>query len=571
MVAFALLFQGCGGSSSSNTTASSSGGSSPAGGTPPTGGGAYTLTAWNDLGMHCMDGDDYSVFSILPPYNNLIAQLIEKGSEPKHITSGVTITYQSTASLDGKLNTTSSTKTNFWTYVGDLFGTPLAENVGLKGNAVQSQIANNLTYDAQNNWWKAEGIPTVPKNDDGSYNMYPMVSVIAKDSGGNVLAQTTAVLPVSDEMDCRKCHATNSSSDARPSAGWIANADPQKDYKLNILRLHDQKYPNAVSVNIQSLANRGYTYSSAGLEATVNSGTPILCASCHSSNALPGTGISGIKSLTQSLHSKHADVMDPITHLKLNDSRNRNACYTCHPGATTQCLRGAMGNAKNPDGSLKMQCQSCHGTMSAVGSNRTGWLDVPNCQSCHHDGIRETTAVTNLLTGTLRSVVDNRFATKTNKPMAGKSLYRYSSGHGGMQCSACHGSTHAIYPSSQPEDNIQSMQIQGHTGTIGECLSCHTTMPQTADKGPHGVHTIGQGWVDGHKDIAKSGTSQCTSCHGTDYRGSALSETMSARSFSTEWGNKSYPAGHKVSCYDCHNGPDGGDGDGDGGDGGDDD
>ncbi|MBD3800982.1 MAG: hypothetical protein IE886_05935, partial [Campylobacterales bacterium] len=36
----------------------------------------YTLLAWNDLGMHCMDGKDFSVFSILPPYNNLNAQLI---------------------------------------------------------------------------------------------------------------------------------------------------------------------------------------------------------------------------------------------------------------------------------------------------------------------------------------------------------------------------------------------------------------------------------------------------------------------------------------------------------------
>ena len=30
---------------------------------------AYTLVAWSELGMHCMDGKDYSVFSVLPPYN----------------------------------------------------------------------------------------------------------------------------------------------------------------------------------------------------------------------------------------------------------------------------------------------------------------------------------------------------------------------------------------------------------------------------------------------------------------------------------------------------------------------
>ncbi len=36
--------------------------------TTSSGNGKYTLVAWNDLGMHCVDGKDYSVFSILPPY-----------------------------------------------------------------------------------------------------------------------------------------------------------------------------------------------------------------------------------------------------------------------------------------------------------------------------------------------------------------------------------------------------------------------------------------------------------------------------------------------------------------------
>jgi len=537
-----------------SSTVSSALGTLPA--TTPSNTGAYTLLAWNDLGMHCMDGNDYSIFSILPPYNNLIAQLIKKGSQPKHINSGVTITYESAVSLDGKWNTTSSTKTNFWTYAGDLFGSAPSENVGLANNPVQSLTPHTMTYESTNNWWKAEGIPTSPRNDDGSYNMYPMVKVVAKSTSGQILAETTTVLPVSDEMDCKKCHASNSNTSAKPSAGWVSIADAQKDYKLNILRLHDQKHPNAVSNNLQALANKGWNYNSAGLETTANSGTPILCASCHKSNALPNTGVNGIKPLTQALHSKHANVTDPLTNMKLNDATNRNACYTCHPGATTQCLRGAMGSAKNADGSNKMQCQSCHGTMSAVGGTRDGWFDEPNCQSCHQNGKRETVAVTNMLTGTLRAAVDNRFATSANHPATGKSLYRFSTGHGGLQCSACHGSTHAIYPSSKPEDNLQSIHIQGHAGTIGECTACHTSMPNTSSSGPHGMHSIGDSWVQNHQGVAEhGGATQCASCHGADYRGSDLSKTMSARTLSV----KSFPAGHKVSCYDCHNGPGGGD------------
>ncbi len=74
----------------------------------------YTLTAWAELGMHCIDGEDYSVFSILPPYNSIHAQLMTKVSDPKLVTSGVTITYQAIKDSTASINTISSTKTNFW-------------------------------------------------------------------------------------------------------------------------------------------------------------------------------------------------------------------------------------------------------------------------------------------------------------------------------------------------------------------------------------------------------------------------------------------------------------------------
>ncbi len=519
----------------------------------------FRLLAWNDLGMHCMDGSDYSVFSILPPYNNLVAQLIQKDSLPRHITGGVTLTYEAIPSLDGKWNTTSVTKTNFWEYVPKLFNVTLQDDIGLKGSYVQSQTPRPLQYDTKYNWWIAEGIPVAPRNDDGSYNMYPMVKVVARDSSGSVLAETTAVLPVSDEMDCKNCHGSTSGYDAaKPASGWVNLADSEKDYKFNILRLHDEKYPSAVLDHAASLSTKGWTYDDKGLEATAIGGTPVLCASCHLSNALPGTGVDNVSPLTRAIHDRHAEAVDPQNPGgTLNDSTNRNACYLCHPGATTQCLRGAMGKAKNADGTSKMQCQSCHGMMSTVGrADRDGWLDQPNCQSCHQNGQRYTEAVTDMATGALRGASDARFSTNPDTPMTGKSLYRYSVGHGEMQCSACHGSTHAIYPSSKEEDNIQSIDTQGYAGAIGECIACHTTVPFTADGGPHGMHTIGQRWVDEHEEIVeRSGPQACAACHGSDYRGTMLSETMTTRSYSTKWGDKPFAAGYPVSCYDCHDGP----------------
>jgi hypothetical protein len=520
----------------------------------------YMLTAWNDLGMHCMDGNDFSVFSVLPPYNNLHAQLKDKNGDL--ITSGVTITYESTLGVDGKINTTSVeanngvSKTNFWSHASDLFGASLADNIGLTGKPTSTKTPEPLTFNATHQWWEAEGIPITPYNDDGTKNYYPLVKVVAKDLKGTVLASVDTVLPVSDEMDCKRCHATDSLVDAKPTAGWVKNIDAQKDYKYNILRLHDDREPNAVKNNASALKAKGYNYNIAGLEATAKDGTAILCVACHKSNALPNIGIE-IKPFTQAIHEKHSNVTDPLTGKKLGDSSNRTSCYACHPGASTECLRGAMGDAKNADGTSKMQCQSCHGTMNHVGaSNREGWLDQPNCQACHHDGKREVSAI-DPRTNTLRNAVDTRFATNPNTPMAGKSLYRFSRGHGKLQCEACHGSTHAIYPAHEA-DNKVSMAIQGHTGTVAECSSCHTKVPKTTTGGPHGMHPVGQSWVKNHEDIAEDNPAQCKVCHGSDYRGSNLSKTWTDRTLDAEeFGTKKFAKGHKVGCYDCHNGPNG--------------
>jgi len=517
--------------------------------------GDYQLLAWNDLGMHCMDSN-YTVFSILPPYNTLVAQLIKKEyGDAQLVTSGVTVTYEAYPSLDGKLNTTSATKTNFWDYVEKLFGIQLSPDEGLKGYWVQSTTPQEMEYNATFKWFIAEGIPTVPYNDDFTTNHYPLVKVKAFDTAGNLLAETVTVLPVSDEMDCKKCHASTSGyQDAMPKGGWVNMSDPELDFRYNILKLHDEKHPDAVTNNLTALQAKGYNYDT-NLTTTAQNGTPILCVACHMSNAIPGSGINGIKPLTQAMHTLHAQVKDPFDqNLTLNDSTNKSACYACHPGSTTQCLRGAMGSSG-------INCQDCHGLMSAVGSaNRDGWLDEPNCQSCHHDGMREKQAVTDMTTGTLRQVVDMRFATNPDTPLPGKSLYRFSKGHGGVSCSSCHGSTHAIYPSSRPEDNIQSINAQGHAGTIGECTACHKTAPHTADKGPHGLHTIGNWWVDEHGDYAEKNLAQCASCHGSDYRGGVLSKTMADRTFYLDDNQmKTFTKGHQVSCYDCHNGPNGDD------------
>ena len=511
---------------------------------------AYTLVAWSELGMHCIDGKDYSIFSVLPPYNIIHAQLLKRGEPPVPVTSGVTITYQAVADATKSINTTSSTKTNFWTYVQTLFHGNPPPNTGLAGYKVQSTTPQKMAYNTTAAYWEGVGIPTIGYDDKGNFNPYPMAKLVAKNSSGTVLATANIVLAVSDEMSCSTCHKSGTDPVAQPASGWVNNSDPAKDTKLNILKKHDDRW-NIAGYLAQLKAN-GYTYQST-LYQTAVGGTPVLCSACHSDNALGLPGLAGIGAEASDMHTLHGPQILQSNGQTLDQNSkvdDNKSCYLCHPGPVTQCKRGAMN---------KVLCSNCHGTLTYAGNPaRNPWLIEPSCQLCHQNSQRYTTAFDT--GGSWRAVTDQTFATNQNVPMAGADLYRYSSGHGTVFCSACHGSPHAEYPTLQANDSVYPTHLQGYVAKITECSVCHTSVPVTPNGGPHGVHTIGQAWVSGHHDYAQGNLSACAYCHGADYRGTPLSVAKVARTFNVDDGRtKSFPAGHQFNCYDCHNGPNGGD------------
>lgn len=530
------------------------------------------VLGWNNLGMHCMDSD-YSVFSILPPYNTIHAQLIAGGKLVTNAT-GYSVTYEAVADPDGSFNSTSVGKTSFYEHCQALFGVTLPIDSGLPVPGPDpfwmpgtTNIPQAMHFETAFNWMAAYGIPITPYDDSGRKNPYPMMRLVARTGGGAAIATNDIVLPVSDEMDCRTCHASGTQAAAQPVAGWVWSGNPERDYRLNILRLHDENnFAQHHDVYISALAARGFNPQ--GLyRGVVADGKSVLCAACHASEALGTGSYSNIPPLTASVHAKHASVLDPELKIALDSSAHRAACYRCHPGSTTKCLRGAMGGAISSDGSLEMQCQSCHGNMSLVGaSTRTGWLMEPNCQSCHtgtatsnNGQIRYTSCFTDA-SWTVRNAVNQTFATKPNTPATGISLYRFSAGHGGLQCSACHGSTHAEFPATHRNDNLRNERIQGHAGVMVECTACHVSMVASASNatgGPHGMHPVGQTWVNGHADLFDLGAitrAQCRACHGANDRGTVLSRAQARRTVTSDFGTKTYWRGQQVGCYDCHNG-----------------
>ena len=536
------------------------------------------LLGWNNLGMHCMDSS-YSEFSILPPYNTIEAQLIVGG---KLVTNGAgyTLTYEAVADPDGSINTSSVGKGNWFDFAALIYGKAITTaDEGLNAwnmpgplNTPQSMLFENSNLPAPGasalvNWFRAEGIPLTPYDDAGNKNPYPLMRLIARDLTNTVVAQSDIVLPVSDEMDCRVCHGANTLAAATPANGWISDPNPGREYRLNILALHDDRqFGSYSSLYSEALKTKGLDPT--GLYPTVAAGKPILCASCHSSEALgtasftSANGKGTVPPLTASMHSKHAGVIDPTLNIPLNDAGNRDACYRCHPGSATRCLRGAMGSAVAADGTMEMQCQSCHGSMSQVGaSTRVGWFMEPKCQNCHtgtatsNNGQIRYTSVFDT-NGLERVAVDQTFATSADTPAPGISLYRFSTGHGGLQCSACHGSTHAEFPAAHRNDNIRNIQLQGHAGMMVECSSCHTTAPTSPNGGPHGMHPIGQSWVSSHHDLINQagGRAACQACHGLDYRGTELSRVQGNRTLNAG-GTQSFFRGATIGCYTCHQGP----------------
>ena len=294
---------------------------------------------------------------------------------------------------------------------------------------------------------------------------------------------------------------------------------------------------------------------------------------------------------------------DPV----LAEATLMETCYNCHPGKSAKCLRGAMGGS----GTV---CQDCHGQMTQVGddftenfptvhfpadgsadlSKRVSWASEPACDSCHIGDVIQANALnlsdvvvnakdidgntdglrllqsyklsdhianggpTNL---PILKFPDSRFA--TTEP-----LYRLSGanngpnqGHGGLSCEGCHGSTHAIWPNINPNanDNKAANDLQGHSGTIIECSTCHEGELGSTLEGPHGMHPVGDtNFSKGdHEEIAENNNGDaCRACHGLNGEGSVLSRAATNRTLSYEDDDVikqlTLNKGDIVTCSLCH-------------------
>jgi hypothetical protein len=370
----------------------------------------------------------------------------------------------------------------------------------------------------------------------------------------------------------------------------------------NIIRLHDAKHPKTSLANSTPVVCQKCHYSPALDLAHFGPVGPSVDANgkeqtIHRSNSRVMHAFHGNLDLFKFTMPKPNSPArtDPTTGKPVVNARVQSilnqTCYQCHPGRDTNCLRGAMFSGG-------LVCQDCHGDMKKVGNDfsakfptvpfpagadlnkRIPWASEPGCQSCHtgdalttlaqtdpnvipaKDGIRLFQAYrTNDANAIPISSPTSRFA--ENQVDGKRVLYRLSKDdHAGIFCQGCHGSTHAEWP-VQPSsgsiianDNQPAIQLQGHPGTLIECIACHQagTLPLSLD-GPHGLHPVNDSrWVEGHGSFEDSLPS-CQTCHGKNGEGTALAKAAKARKFNVEDKNVNISKGQLVGCGICHENP----------------
>lgn len=328
-------------------------------------------------------------------------------------------------------------------------------------------------------------------------------------------------------------------------------------------------------------------------------------------------------SMSRAMHGYHgalnqdADYSHLFPLMPLPDERTaqqqeevlQETCYNCHPGKRTKCLRGAMSDAG-------IVCQDCHGQLTQVGddfsenfplagfpdgadlSKRVPWASEPKCQSCHLGDVLQVKqlASSGMLTDAVLNVTDKAgnpdnlrlklaYARSDHKSVGGpdklalwnfsesrfasnQDLYRLSGGkdnlgkgHEGLSCENCHGSTHAIWPNANPwsNDNRTAEGLQGHTGAIVECSTCHEGDLGITLDGPHGMHPVGATkFAEDHEKLAEKNANACRSCHGENGEGTVLSRTAAERSLKSDEkqpdGSKTIvlAKGERVTCSSCH-------------------
>jgi hypothetical protein len=449
------------------------------------------VLATNDLGMHCAcPGTEY--FMLLPPFNTIRAQVIQRGKEPKVLGAddGIVIEYKMVENTDDSLKN----DPYYSTWIKNMpkygFGPavrPDGKVQGLSGATLSGQLEPQ-----KEGWWEVVGIPAYPDATNSTAadkimtdplggpnrNPYLTAEIKVKDAvSGQLLTETKAVVPVAFG-GCCSCHL-----ELTKDKGMAPT--PANSFAL-MGSLHKR--------------DSGIDFSKIDPDKDGKPG-PIRCSACHLDPAMGETtppGYAGYRvskyTFSNVLHRWHAE----NEVVKKYDPNIATNCYACHPGNNVGCFRDFHADKG-------MWCTDCHGDLHqrvAEGQVDQPWsrVTLPKCADCHGD-MGEGGGNLNVFGGEFlnsRGHVDQK-----------------------VLCSSCHGSPHALYPSRVAKDNYQPITLQGSDSAIGKCDVCHTDQGSTWAMPPHKLAdgstatggTTGGGGT-GTVNAATELKTTCLKCHG---------------------------------------------------------
>ena len=226
---------------------------------------------------------------------------------------------------------------------------------------------------------------------------------------------------------------------AQPAAGWVDDPDPERDYRLNILRLHDEMERRPAT--FQAALAQGRIRRAGPVRHAPTDGKPVLCAACHASNALPGPASRASPPLTRPSTRCHASVTDPTTGLTLGRRpRTARPATAATPARRRAACAAPWETPWPPTARCRCSARAATAGMArwAPPRGRAGSTSRPARTATparpRATPARSATPRSSTPRGSPREAVDPTFATNADTPAAGLSLYRFS--RGTAACSA---------------------------------------------------------------------------------------------------------------------------------------
>jgi hypothetical protein len=419
------------------------------------------VMASNDLGMHCAcPGADYML--LLPPFNTLRAQVIERGLGSPVVLSDhndIRVEYNVVENTDASLQ--ADPYFSVWMENMPVYGFGPALNAqgriqGLTGSTLSGEM-----HAQPEGWWEVVGVPAFPDVSNNSTtqekvmidplggpdrNPYLTGEVkVYEQATGALLAETSTTVPVAFG-GCCDCHLQLAADSGYP------NPTPLESFTL-MGSLHER--------------DSGINFADPAQLDPNNDGVPgpIRCSQCHLDAAMGETAPAGYTGLPTSqytfsdvLHRWHVENSVVLTY----DPTLATNCYQCHPGNNVDCYRG--NHLTNG-----LWCTDCHGDLNqrvAEGQLLDPWsgATLPKCEDCHNN-VGEGGSYLNVFGGDFLNSMGHK--------------------QDAILCSTCHGSPHSLYPSNLAKDNEQNLNLQGLSNPIGVCDTCHTGRSTNYNKPQH--------------------------------------------------------------------------------------